>query len=167
MRRFVMFACSVFLLAAPSGPSQYDWYHQGQQAMPADADALVRSWYQRYLRRTAGNGEEASFVNSLVQGQAPEQVLANILGSSEYYSNAGGTPDRFITTLFNDLNGRPPDRRDMDYWMNRLAIESPADVAYEMLTRYPQHWGDDKPYYPDDHRYDVRRPALRPWLGKK
>jgi hypothetical protein len=167
MRRMVLLACSALLLAAPSGPGQYSWYHEGHQAMPVDPDALVRSWYQRYLRRPAGNGEELSWVNSLVQGQSPEHVLAGILGSTEYYSSAGGTPERFITTLFNDLNGKPPDRRDLDYWLNRLALEGPTDVAYEMLTRYPQHWGgDERPYYPDDHRYDVRRPTLRPWWKK-
>ena len=47
------------------------------------------------------------------------------------------------------------------------AEEGPTELAYEMLTRFPQQWGGNQPYYPDDHRYDVRRPTLRPWWRKE
>jgi hypothetical protein len=162
MCRIAMLACcGVFLTALP-GPGQSSWYHEGQGASVNAADELVRSWYQRYLHRTAGGGEELSFVRSLEAGQSAEQVLSAILGSTEYYTAAGGIPDRFVAALFTDLNGRPPSGPEMNYWVGRLSVAAPNDVAYEMLTRFPQH-GGQQPYFPDDHRYDVRRPDHRPY----
>jgi hypothetical protein len=162
MRRLALFACLAAFLTAPSGPAQVSWYHEGHGSMPQTADRLVRSWYDRYLHRSARDGEEIGWVKALVAGQSPDHVLSGILGSVEFYNNAGGTPEWFIEALFRDLNRRPPERREMEFWVGRMHVASTNDVAYEMLTRFPQHWGEG-PYFPDDHRYDVRRPELRPY----
>jgi hypothetical protein len=162
MRRLMLLAFGAVLLMASSGPGQFSWYHEGHGSRPEAADQLVRSWYLRFLHRPAGNGEELGWVQALESGQPADQILSGILGSTEYYNNAGGTPDRFVGRLFTDLNGRPPSREEMEFWVRRLHIANPNDVAFEMLTRYPQHWGEE-PYFPDEHRYDIRRPNLLPY----
>ena len=72
-------------------------------------------------------------------------VLAGILSSDEYYARGGNTPDGFIRTLFVDLTGRQPTPRELDYRLRRLYSGQRSDVAYEVLTRYPQSWGQGPP----------------------
>jgi hypothetical protein len=154
-----------FGLLLGTGPvlaqDRYHWYHEGyRQAYPDNAEMLVRSWYQRYLHRTPDpTGEELGWVDALRTGQPPEKVLAGILGSQEYFTNAGGTPEAFVRALFMDLTGRQPTFQELNYWARRLNYSNPTDVAYDLLTRYPQSFSGAQPYFPDEHRYDVRRPA--------
>jgi hypothetical protein len=159
-----------------AGPAQYQyqWRHETyNQAYPSDARALVISWYQRYLHRSPGNGEEMGWVNQLANGAAPETLLANILGSQEYFKNAGSTPQGFVQSLFEDLAGRRPTPQEVQYWVSQLYYNynnnyyddsgGRNNVAYSMLMRYPQSFGAPAPYYPDDHRYKYQPPVYPPY----
>jgi hypothetical protein len=97
------------------------------------------------------------WVDFLRQGQPPEKVLSYILGSQEYFDRAGDNPEEFVQRLFRDVTGRRPTEREFDYWMRQMRHRSRADVAYAFLTRYAPSW-DERPYYPDESRYDYRRP---------
>jgi hypothetical protein len=147
MRRFILATCCAFFLVTAPAAAQYRWHHEGyRQVFPSNADALVQSWYQRFLHRTPANGEHLGWVNALASGQAPDMVLSGILGSPEYYNNAGGTPEGFIDNLFVDLNGRTATEQEFRYWMGRLQYGyadngSRTSVAYAMLVQYPQNWG--------------------------
>ncbi len=156
MRRFAIVACFVALLAAAPASAQYDWYHEGyRQAYPNQAEDLVRSWYRRYLHREP-DPNRAAWVDALNSGQQPEAVLAGILGSTEYYDKAGGTPEGFVNRLFLDLTGRRPTPGELEHWVRRAAYGDRKDVAYALLMRYPQSWGPE-PVYRDERRYDYRR----------
>jgi len=150
MRRIILPALLLLLCALP-GSAQYGG---------RDANETVGRWYQRYLHRPA-DPYAAGWVQALQQGQRPEQVLAGILGSDEYYRSAGGTPTAFVRQLYEDVNGRRPTGREVDYWARRLYSDSRTDVAYSMLTRSAGNW--DRDYDRDrdrDHwrdRYDYRR----------
>jgi hypothetical protein len=117
------------------------------QAQSAQAQAVVSGWYNRFLHRAfepAGLG----FAAALDQGQSPDKILSGILGSDEYYLRSGSTPQGYVQNLFTDLNGRQPSPQEYGFWVNRLVqvggaapdFEQRTDVAYEMLTRYPQNW---------------------------
>jgi hypothetical protein len=114
-----------------------------------DPQALVESWYERFLHRNAELAA-AGWVEALRRGQSPEQTLSSILGSDEYYLRNGSTPQGFIQGLFVDLTGRQPAPAQMDAWLRRVRFESRQDIAYHMLMRYPQAWQGTAPaYYPD------------------
>ncbi|MGH7139398.1 MAG: DUF4214 domain-containing protein, partial [Pirellulales bacterium] len=54
-------------------------------------------------------------------GSADEKyVMAAILGSSEFYANAGGTPQGFVTALYKDLLDRAPDSAGLAGWSDRV-----------------------------------------------
>jgi hypothetical protein len=159
--------------AGPPQNQYHPWHHEvHSQAYPPDAQALVVSWYQRYLHRDPANGEELGWVNHLVQGAAPETLLADILGSQEYFDKAGGTPEGFVESLFADLVGRRPTPQEMQYGVSQLYYANTNyydvsggrhNVAYAMLMRYPQSFNPPTPYYPDDHRYKYQSPVYPPY----
>ncbi|MGH7137001.1 MAG: DUF4214 domain-containing protein, partial [Pirellulales bacterium] len=64
-------------------------------------------------------------------------VLAAIVGSDEYYANAGGTAEGFVNAIYKDLLGRAPDADGLNFWMHEVAIRGPADrdgLVRDLLT---------------------------------
>jgi hypothetical protein len=115
-----------------------------------DPAAVVTGWYQRFLHRdpdAVGLNDKAQ---DLVRTNDPAWVLATIVGSDEYYRNAGYDPASFIRTLFRDITGREPGPRELNAYLARLNAASPIDVAYELIRRHPQALGvtSPRPYYP-------------------
>ncbi len=89
-------------------------------------DYLVKGWYQTYLGRQAGNGEELGWVAALQQGQSEEQVLSQILGSAEFFNDAQsqistGTPqERFVQALYQKVLNRTPQANEVASWISVL-----------------------------------------------
>ena len=67
---------------------------------------MVQFWYLRYLGRQVMGAEANGWINLLLQGVSEEQVLAQILGSSEFFNragsffNTGNASENFIRTLY-------------------------------------------------------------------
>jgi hypothetical protein len=168
MRRFAVLAGFGALLLLPAlTPAQDRWHRDNDRwrhdeahrlAYPDRAEDLVRSWYRKFLNREP-DPLWSVWVGQVRGGQDPHSVLATILSSEEYYSKGGATPEGFVRSLFQDLTGRPPSPREMDPWVHRAYERDRTDVAYALLTRYPQTWTEG-PYHPEEHRYDYRRPEL-------
>lgn len=78
-------------------------------------DRIVKSWYLTYLGRAAQSGEEMIWVSKLQSGLTEEEVLSDILGTSEFYARAQtlvttGTADqRFAQALYLLLLNRAGD----------------------------------------------------------
>src|SRR5207244_2459114 len=69
---------------------------------------LVAGYYSRYLGRTASAAELSFWVPALAQGKSTdEDVLAQIVGSDEYYRNHGGSDASWLNAMYQDLLGRP------------------------------------------------------------
>jgi len=156
MRRTILCAVSLLALAVPAD-GQYGLYG-GYGAR--DASQTVAQWYQRFLGRQP-DPYAGGWVTALQSGQNPEQVLAGILGSQEYYLRTGGTPRAFVNGLYADLAGRAPTPQEESYWTRQVHSRSREDVAYDFLTRQAQNWdrgGGDRSW---EDRYDYRRPSYR------
>ena len=146
------------LTATPAAAQRYP----AEGYLHDNPHALVRTWYQRFLNREPDAGA-GIWINMLQRGAAPQAVLARLLGTDEYYEVAHATPDSFIATLYQQLvyggptpPGSSPIPPDFGYWRRLLDHESREEVAYKMLTRYPQSWPPR-----DDERYEYRRPSWR------
>ena len=64
-----------------------------------------------------------------------------------------------MQTLFSDVVGRAPTAGEFDYWMNRYLQAGGQDVAYALITRYPQSW-TGQTTRAEDFRSFYRRPAV-------
>lgn len=133
--------------------------------------ALVESWYNRYLRRNADPIGIRSHVTELRRGTPVDFVEASILGSDEYWLGAGGTPEAFIASLHRDVIGVNPSPRDLRYWVERylrsgsrhlLALRFLQEQRTSSLVR-PPSYTDPEPGYGPPPVYvpgTVRRPGL-------
>jgi hypothetical protein len=71
------------------------------------AGPVIEGYFEQYLHRAAIN--DAGIVNALEAGVPIENVQAAILGSAEYYQDAGGTNVGFLEHLFEDTLDRAID----------------------------------------------------------
>jgi Ig-like domain CHU_C associated len=108
--------------------------------------ALINSYYQRFLRRAASGSEASFWLPMLTAGFSNEDVAAQILGSPEYFTLAGGTNAGFLTRLFQDVLGRDPSAADNSFFLPLLGSSSRTSVALTVLeslearTRRVQEW---------------------------
>ena len=104
-----------------------------------DPNSLVDHWYRNYLGRAPDSGM-TTWVNELVQGIPPDQVLSTILGGDEYYQRAGTTPEGFIARLYNDCLNRQPTASELDFWVRRMYTSDRGSIAHAILTQNPGVW---------------------------
>jgi hypothetical protein len=179
MRSILVFA----LLALSAPPALAQYYLPGYQySSPTDLQAEVANWYRRFLHREPDPQGLAGWVQGLQSGTSPEQTLAGILSSAEYYAESGNRPDGFIRHLYQDLLGRQPTDQELAFWLQRMYTGDRSGVAYAFLMRYPQSWqavpsvsvpatptpapATVTPVIPVptyDWRYEYRRPYWHHW----
>jgi hypothetical protein len=82
---------------------------------------LLNSWYERYLGRSIDQGALQTYSRMLRQGDSPEQIQGLILGSDEFWRLSGGTPEGFVTRLYQVFTGRNPNLRERGTWTGQLA----------------------------------------------
>ncbi len=96
---------------------------------------LVNGWYQAYLGRPADAEADNYFVGLLAGGATDEAVQADILGSAEFFSDAGGSDPAFVGALFHDVLDRSAGNSDISYFDSELAGgDSRTAVASQLLT---------------------------------
>jgi hypothetical protein len=158
---FVLVLLEVF---APAALAQY-YVPAYRYANPDDLQNQVANWYRRFLNREPDPGGLAGWVAGLRSGNSPEQTLAAILASPEYYAKSGNTPDGFMRTLYRDLLGREPTAQELGFWLRRMYHEDRGGVAYAFLMRYPQSWQSAPAIAspPDAGLYEYRRPFWHNW----
>jgi hypothetical protein len=170
--RYVL-ATSLAAALALAGPASAQYYPQvpPSPAFQNDqaAQNLVENWFLHFFGRPGGVGS-SYWIDQVRQGQPPDNVLAQMLASQEYYDKGGRTPQGFIEKLYYDLTGQPPPPQALGYWVNRLYQSNRQEVAHALLLRYPQSWqgGVAGSYYPQDpgyaplrYGYEYRRPFYR------
>lgn len=95
----------------------------------------INAIYQTYLNRPADSDEVQNGLNALRGGTTYEQIRVGILGSQEYYSQAGGTPSGFVTRLYEDVLNRTPGTPELLYQQQQLTNgASRASIAAALVT---------------------------------
>jgi hypothetical protein len=96
----------------------------------------VQQLYGTLLGRPADPGGLTFFVSLLESRGTVEQARALMLGSPEYFqTRAGGSNSGFVTAVYQDVLGRPPEPSGARGWEGLLAEESsPSTVASEFAN---------------------------------
>jgi hypothetical protein len=103
-------------------------------------DHLVKSWYKAFLGRSAAAGEEMGWVNMLLGGSTEETVLANILGTQEFFNRAqtlvasGSANERYVQALYQLLLGRSGSASEVSGQAALIATVGRAGVAQGLLS---------------------------------
>jgi hypothetical protein len=89
--------------------------------MPADsATQVVDTLYRHYLGRVPDPAGYRYWVPRVATRQ-PQQVLASMLASEEYWNRNGASPDGLVLGLYRDVLARTrllP--QDVGYWVNKM-----------------------------------------------
>jgi hypothetical protein len=100
----------------------------------------VQAVYTQFLHRNADAFGLSAFVNALGSGMTLVQVEALLLGSQEFFNDAGGTNAGFLTALYQDLLHRPPDAFGMNAFLGALnAGASRQAIAVAILSSDEYH----------------------------
>jgi hypothetical protein len=93
---------------------------------PEYEQRIVNDFYQTFLNRQADPDGLQSWMRLLAAGASQESVATGIVGSPEFYADAGGTPGGFVQTLYHNLLGRAPDSPGESYWSGRTQLANGA-----------------------------------------
>jgi uncharacterized lipoprotein YbaY len=89
---------------------------------------LISGWYQQFLNRPPTPRENATWQAELAQGKSLDDVQATILSGSEYYELQRNNPDKYVDSLFQQLNGRAPTPQERQQWSELLSKQ--GDLRY-------------------------------------
>jgi hypothetical protein len=96
---------------------------------------LVSGWYQKYLGRAADPAGLAGNVAALAAGTPDEQIIANLVGSGEYFAHHMSTNLGFLQAAYIDILGRALDSAGQTAFLNELASGvSRTTVALQLLS---------------------------------
>jgi hypothetical protein len=96
---------------------------------------LVGAWYESFLGRAPSAEETARWLSVLRSGRLGEAVMADIVGSGEFYERAGGTTAGFISDAYQDLLGRAPGPAGLGPWSAALrAGMSRTELARRVMA---------------------------------
>lgn len=103
---------------------------------------LVSDLYQILLRRAPEPAGLAFWVAKLQNPGTPGQhsggadeksVLADILGSDEFFQRSGGTVPAWVESLYKDIFGRAAERTGLSFWSDAVSLGSRGAVAFDVL----------------------------------
>jgi hypothetical protein len=102
---------------------------------------VINQLYEQYLGRPADVGGLNYWLAVWAAHQGPEMVQAGIIGSQEYFNTAGGTPQAWVTRLYQNLFNRNPDPGGLAYWTNYVETNpnSLSSVVIGFVTSDEYH----------------------------
>ena len=100
-------------------------------------DRLVAQYYAQYLRRASTAAERSGLVGLLDNGGRREVVLAQILGSNEYYVNFGRSdPNTYISQVFLDLTQTLPSDPVRSFYLSKPSVAALlGSLPYDVMTQ--------------------------------
>jgi hypothetical protein len=100
----------------------------------------VDGYYQKFLHRTESAAERAGWVNAFLAGASEIAVETAFLLSPEYQM-AHASNTAFVTGLYNDVLGRPPDA-GLAGWVQALASGASRSSVIQGFLTSSEYQGD-------------------------
>lgn len=91
-------------------------------------DKIIGNDYQEYLLRIPDAAGLAYWVGIWQARGGAEPIKAGFADSPEFYHSAGGTPQTWITALYQRILGRSPDASGEAFWLNHYQQQVAAGV---------------------------------------
>ena len=97
-------------------------------------DLVIAGQFNHLLGHKPSSVDLSSF-ETFLGSNTIEQMQATILGSTEFYNDAGGTNAGFIDAMYADELGRPPGSMELLQWENLLTSGTQrSDVALIVVS---------------------------------
>ncbi len=99
---------------------QYGKVAQGIFESDEHLDPIIEQYYQQFLLRQADPGGLAHWDQVWKQFGGPEEVIAGMISSPEFFQASGGTNSGWVSALYDRLLNRAADAQGLQYWTNLL-----------------------------------------------
>ena len=100
---------------------QYGEIAQGFFESNERLDPIITQFYHDYLLRPVdASGLEYWRDQVWKRDGAPDNVVAGVISSPEFYRSAGGTDSGWVTALYERLLNREPDSQGLGFWVGNL-----------------------------------------------
>ncbi|HEV7224159.1 MAG TPA: Ig-like domain-containing protein, partial [Pirellulales bacterium] len=96
-------------------------------------DPIIEQYYQEFLLRPADLPGLIYWRDQVWKRDGgPENVIAGMISSPEFFQSAGGTNGAWVQALYQRLLNRPADAHGLAFWENKLdlQLETPQQVAF-------------------------------------
>ncbi|MCC6493605.1 MAG: YbaY family lipoprotein [Pirellulales bacterium] len=99
----------------------------------------ITQWYRQYLRREPTVPELSAWQAYLQSGKSPQDVLAYILGSSEYFDRMDNQRDSYLAELYRSVMGRQPTASELQQFTTQYQQYGGArtDFVRDVLRLQP------------------------------
>lgn len=87
--------------------------------------------FRTFLHREPDAGGRAYWISAIAGGRSLQKFRAQLVGSNEYFTKAGGTNSAFVTRAYTDILGRAPDKAGKDYWVHKLDLGTDRGTVAE------------------------------------
>ncbi|HVX11301.1 MAG TPA: MBG domain-containing protein [Pirellulales bacterium] len=91
-------------------------------------DKIITGYYEDYLLRAPDPVGLSYWVGIWQTTGEPEQIKAGFADSPEFFNSAGGTPQDWITALYQRILDRAPDPIGESYWLGVYQQQTAASV---------------------------------------
>ncbi|RIK85193.1 MAG: hypothetical protein DCC67_04240 [Planctomycetota bacterium] len=127
-----------------NAPVQVTLVRTGASVPPNNAYAVghldqITQWYRQYLHREPTVPELSAWQAYLQSGKSPQDILAYILGSSEYFDRMGNQRDAYLTELYRSIMGRQPTASELQQFASQYQQYGGArtDFVRDVLRLHP------------------------------
>jgi hypothetical protein len=98
--------------------------------------AMINADYEALLGRGPESGRLGAILTQMQQGMTAQQLLLQIVASTEFYqTRGGGTPAGWLTAVYVDVLGRLPDTNGLLWWSQRIqGGTSDVTVANSLIS---------------------------------
>lgn len=104
------------------------------QESPEARNNMANQIFEKWLGRDVDLGSQGFWAGQLGV-ESVEDVEASVIGSKEFFNDAGNTNVGFLNLLYEDAFNRPVDKGGEDYYLGKLASGwTRAQVACSVLT---------------------------------
>ncbi|HJT31131.1 MAG TPA: DUF4214 domain-containing protein [Pirellulales bacterium] len=99
---------------------QYGIIAQGIFESDERLTPIISRYYQQFLLRNAEPSGVAYWMSIWRRDGGPENVVAGMISSPEFFGEAGNTNSGWVQALYERLLNRPADTQGLQYWTGKL-----------------------------------------------
>ena len=100
----------------------------------------VAADYEQYLGRMPSPAEVSAWTGILTSGVSTDVMVGDVVGSTEYFNDQGGTDVGWIDSAYRDLLDRSPSPAETTAWTNALKGGVSLDQAAADFTQSPEYF---------------------------
>lgn len=105
------------------------------QGTPEYRRRVVDDVYRTFLGRNPDKGGQTYWAEKIRQGANPDQIRAQVIGSNEYYTKAGSSPQSFAAALYQQVTRRAATPAEISVVVSQLnAGKSRVSAAAAVLA---------------------------------